>query len=262
MHAARLCAWTTTLAVAAGSLFTGAAAGAAQGPDTADVTGVVGDVETGSPIPVAVVELPELGRMTTTNADGRFVFLGIPEGNHTLRITAMGYAAWEQETDLRHLDLLRIGLLPQPIALENIRVSADRLQKRRRTAAVSVTAVQRRELLRAPEATAAEVIRSRLPFPRQCPDSAGLASGAGIVAGTVFGAAGDPLELCIWSRGTIVRPNVFIDDRPVPSALLWTYNTSELYAVELYAGGREIRVYTVAFMESGLPILPRLPGWQ
>lgn len=244
------------------ALLTAPAAAVSQvaDPDSVDVTGVVGDVATGRPISTALVELPELDRRTITTTDGRFVFLDVPAGPGLIRVEALGYVTWEEETELRHLDLLRIGLLPQPIVLENIRVLADRLERRRKAAAVSVYALDRREMLRSGSGTAASLVRSRMPnITRSC---TGLTGGSMYVRPeTDLSSAADPLSLCIMSRGRLFRPNVFIDDVSVPFAMLWAYNTAELYAVEIYSGGRTIRVYTTWYLESGRTLRPRLPGW-
>ncbi len=233
----------------------------AQSPDTIDITGIVGDVETGQPIAAALVELPDLNRRTTTTAGGRFVFLDLPPGPHRIRTEMLGYAAWEETTELEHLDLLRIGLLPRPVALENIRVTVDRLEQQRRAASVSVMAVEREDLMRSPYGDMATALRSGLSgqLPVQtvpCLAGAGLmpnrgVAGSGRPAGD-FGAllgAGDPMELCVMWRGRTIRPLVVIDEQPQDFITLSMYQPSEFYAVEFYQGGRCIRAFTNAFIE-------------
>jgi hypothetical protein len=226
----------------------------AQTPDSIDVTGVVGDGETGRAIGGAIVELPGVGRMAITDGNGRFVFLGIPPGPHELKVGMLGYATWDEEAvEMEHLDLLRIGLVPQPIALENIRVTADRLERRRRATGVSVVAVERDELLTTGAASVTEVLALRSPYPRiPCGASSGL-----MPAGDLVGGPGDLQSFCIRSRGGVVAPEIFLDELPATFIELWSYQPAEIYAVEYYRGGREIRVYTNVFMERGGRLRPR-----
>jgi hypothetical protein len=227
--------------------------GVAQQPDSIVVTGVVGDAETGRPIAGALVELPELDRRTLTDAHGRFIFLGLPSGPHRLKVGTLGYASWEEETAMEHLDMLRIGLLPQPIALENIRVTADRLERRRKATGVSVVAVDRDELLTTAAANVTEVLGLRSPYPQiPCGASSGL-----MPAGDLSGGPGDLQSFCIRWRGRVVAPEIFLDELPATFIELWSYQPAEIYAVEYYRGGREIRVYTNRFVEQGRPLRPR-----
>lgn len=243
----------------------------AQSPDTVDVSGVVGNVETGEPIAGALVELPELGRKTVTGDGGRFVFMDLPPGPHRIRTEMLGYTAWEETTELEHLDLLRIGLLPRPIVLENIRVTVNRLERQRRAASVSVMAVEREDLVRSPYGDMATALRyglrGNLPI-HPVPCSAGgpqllPATGGSNLEGSRrppgdFGAllsVGDPMELCVMWRGRTIRPRIVIDNQPQDFLALSMYQPSELYAVEFYQGGRCIRVFTNYFIERGRPVL-------
>src|SRR5690606_2617519 len=56
---------------------------------------------------------------------------------------------------------------------------------------------------------------------------------------------------CILRRGRPSEPIVFIDEGRLIGGFdqLATYRPSELYAVEVFAGGLELHAYTHAFME-------------
>lgn len=211
------------------------------------VTGVVVDVEAKTPIAGAVVELPDAGRKVVTNAQGRFVLLDIPAGEQLWRIHILGYATWEERTAVAHLDVLRIGLLPRPIELERLEVMVDRLEARRRLAAVNVVAVDREELVSSTWSSATEVVRNRIPY----------------VTTRCRGSDLDmPWEFCIKYRGQVVQPVVFLDERRVPMEVISSYHPVDLYTVEIYTGtfGRftapQIRIYTTEFMKRGRMLRP------
>ena len=56
-----------------------------------DKAGRVGDVFTNRPLAEAIVELPEVGMRMVSDADGRFMLAGVPEGRHAIRAERLGY---------------------------------------------------------------------------------------------------------------------------------------------------------------------------
>lgn len=56
---------------------------------------------------------------------------------------------------------------------------------------------------------------------------------------------------CVLRRGQPIEPRVYIDEAPVAGGLeqLATYQPHDLYLVEVYSLGLEIRAYTHMFME-------------
>lgn len=71
---------------------------------------------------------------------------GIPRGEQTWVIESLRYATWRQPLTVAHLDQLKIGLMPRPVDLEAITVTANRLAERRRPPSYSVHAVSKEEL--------------------------------------------------------------------------------------------------------------------
>jgi hypothetical protein len=63
---------------------------------TFQIGGTVRDDSTSSPIADAEVIMVELNRAVSTGEDGRFDFVNVGEGNHTLRVSASGFATKEQ----------------------------------------------------------------------------------------------------------------------------------------------------------------------
>ena len=56
---------------------------------------------------------------------------------------------------------------------------------------------------------------------------------------------------CIRRRGSLVSPRVYIDEMPAIRGLdaLKNYPTTQIYALEVYSQGAEIRAYTYNFMQ-------------
>jgi hypothetical protein len=63
---------------------------------TFQIAGTVRDDATAAPVANAEVIMVELNRAVTTAPDGRFYFVNVSEGTHTLRISASGFATREQ----------------------------------------------------------------------------------------------------------------------------------------------------------------------
>lgn len=246
---------------------------AAQGPDrtgteTLDVAGLVVSVQTGEPVAGAGVSIEGTWIRTLTNEDGRFVLRGIPRGERTWVIEALGYATWEQPLAVEHLDQLRIGLLARPVALEEIRVTVDRLEARRKLAPYSVHTATREDLRSSAAIDAADLARSRMPWVMTaCPAGGGGARPVGALSAaeapdeSTLQDAGQPMsspmDLCIRYRGAVTRPGVCLDDRPIPLAFLLAYGAAEVHAIDYIGGPKpQIRVYTERFLESGRPIRP------
>ena len=68
---------------------------------TGTVTGTVTDAETGETIPGANVALTEINRGAATNVDGVYTINGVPVGTYTLRVSFVGYSAFEAEVSVQ-----------------------------------------------------------------------------------------------------------------------------------------------------------------
>jgi len=68
---------------------------------TGTVTGTVTDAETGETIPGANVALTEINRGAATNPDGEYVISSVVPGTYTLRVSFVGYSAFEAEIVVR-----------------------------------------------------------------------------------------------------------------------------------------------------------------
>lgn len=217
----------------------------AQAPDTTTVTGIVVEAGTGEPVPGALVSMQVEDWGVMTSADGAFLLPGVPEGQTTLEVTALGYAdLLLTQPVLSGMEPLRVELQPDPILLDGIRVMADRFETRRKAAAVSVRAFDREELRYAPT-DVVDFLRYRAAIPLTfC--NGGLS------------------RYCVLSRGRYVTPSVYIDEVRAVGGLeeLEGYPSRAIFLVEVYSRGRHIRVYTNQYMErrGNAPVFP-IPLW-
>lgn len=89
------------------------------------VKGKVIDSRNGETIPGANVLLVELERGAATGPNGSFTIEDVPSGTYTLRVTFVGYAAYEQQVEIGAGETLNknIKLKPSKIGLEEVVVT-------------------------------------------------------------------------------------------------------------------------------------------
>jgi hypothetical protein len=209
-----------------------------RSPSGVTVLGQVTDSESGQPIAGAVVEISELNRRVISDQNGRFRLERVRPGTYGVLIRQLGYSplvdAWTLKTGENRITA---GLRPQPIVLKGIEVQANRFERRRKTAATTVTAFERPALLATGAPTAVDFILERGGIARTtCPQ---------------YSVAFATSTECVWVRGRAVAPTVYIDEMPAIGGLsqLSHYRPHELYMVEVYGHGRHIRAYTNWFIE-------------
>jgi hypothetical protein len=243
---------------------------AQQDSTRTSIAGVVGDAQSGAPLEGAIVAIPALRIRTITDERGRFLLVDVPPGQHRFLFRMLGYADWEEELEVGPAEYLRVGLLAQPIALQNIQVIVDRLEARRRTVPFSVVALTPAEVHATVAATAADVIVRRSPTPyRICPDMnpqresatpeyvRATASAPTVLRLPPGGGIGEG-GLCMEWRGRTVYPAIYLDESMSPITLedLAAYSPEEIHTVEFFSSGTLVRVYTIRFVKSGKPLLP------
>jgi hypothetical protein len=91
------------------------------------IQGAVREEGTGTPVPTAIVTLPELRRSARTGADGTFALRGIPAGTWTVRATGLGHHPGEVIAVVPAGGTLRLdmSLAPRPVAMRLLRVRGD-----------------------------------------------------------------------------------------------------------------------------------------
>ncbi|HEX2202218.1 MAG TPA: carboxypeptidase-like regulatory domain-containing protein [Longimicrobium sp.] len=240
----------TTLLAA--SLLGGAGAAAAQGVPAGGqagdaargrfrVTGEVVDATTGKSLADVWISVADSRRAVTTGDDGVFALGNLPAGAYKLRVDAFGYQQVETDVTLGGGDVAlgRLELTPDPVLLEAVSATLDRFKARRLGTGQDVRTVERNDFRFSNYPTALDFLIQRFAL-----IPAGGVSCSDPVSATA--AAGG----CFLIRGQATRPVVWIDERPAPGGLeeLASYYPTDLHSVELYSGGRMIRVYTSGFM--------------
>ena len=215
------------------------------------VMGVVYDIVTGSAIPSAAVSLENGRQGVITDYDGIFKLDDVDTGPELLVVTQFGYQkrVVAMTVTPEPGGMMEVALTPRPIMLggvtatvENITEMESRLRFRRRAAAVSTWAYDRHQLFRAMAGTPLDFLNRRTMV-RVTPCPPGSLS-----------------SRCVYRRGRAIEPWVYVDE-----ALAWggldeleTYAVSDIYLMEVYSWGSEIRLYTNQFMErmARKPIMP------
>lgn len=237
-----------------------------QPQDPVTVTGQVVDATTGTPLGGAAITIDGTALRAFTDAEGRFSFRTVPPGEHVWVIHRLGYATWEQPFSAAAFDRLRIGLMPNPVALENITVTVDRMEARRAAATLSVHTVTPEDLHSSPATLAAELLESRAPWAVvQCPDNLGatvypLDQDNPPDESTLVDPGQqpyDPTEFCIRHRGRVIQPAVCLDDRPITVVELLAFSSAEIYSLDFVGGTRpQVRLYTEDFLEKRRTVRP------
>jgi len=198
-----------------------------------EVTGTVVDAETGDVLVGAWVGLEGTDLGSLTDEDGRFRLPELTPGRLELTVEQLGYETRRWKGTVAHGDFeLTIELTAEPILLEGLQVVSDRFRSRRNAAATSVFAYDRGDLTSTAAADALEFIEFQ-------------------AAAEMTPCNGRRGDRCLFVRGRIVEPVVYVDEAPLLGGLAYleTFRPWELHMIEVYGGGRHIRAYTPHFME-------------
>ena len=227
----------------------------AQEPESEDarvsIMGVVYDVVTGTAIPTAAVSLENGRQGVLTDDQGIFRLEDVEAGPQLLVVTQFGYQKRAVAATItpESSGMMQVALTPRPIMLagvtatvENVTEMEARLRFRRRAAGFATQAYDRQELFRAMSGTPLDFLNQRsMVRIVTCPP-------------------GTMSSRCVYRRGYAIEPWVYVDE-----ALAWggldeleTYAVSDIYLMEVFSWGSEIRVYTNQFMEqmARRPIMP------
>ena len=235
-------------------------------PVRVTIEGVVLDEVTGTPVAGAAVYLEDEDRGALTDVHGAFRIEGVPADSQTIVATQFGYWEVAAAVDVPEAGVnVEIELKPRPILLDGVTAVADnidtmvrRLQTRRRSLPYQTRTFEQERLLRSPEPDVLEFLWRETRLERRpCPLMLGVALpgwrparglGAWNLPSQVPGALASH---CIWRRGQVISPRVYIDEMPAMTGLdaLRNYPTTQVYALEVHSQGAEIRVYTYSFMQ-------------
>jgi hypothetical protein len=205
------------------------------------ITGRVIDELTGLPVPGAAVHILG-GPGVLADSEGRFRLDGLADEPYRLTVRQFGYMSIDAMVrPPPYPDVLfDIPLAPSPVAVEGITAVVDRLAtmnrrilSRRNAAPVTVSAFDQERLMRSGAPTVTDFLLQQASVnPVSCMQ---------------IGASGP----CFLRRGRVIRPRVYIDEMPTIDGLvqLGSYAPRDIYLIEVYAGGQEVRAYTYPFME-------------
>lgn len=199
------------------------------------VRGTVIDLQSQAPVPNAMVQFTGSDQTTMTDTLGHFTLQSPPAWEHRLAVLVLGYQPTElvmAEEDMERPII--IAIRPDPILLEGLQVLVDRFNSRRRSYAGSVQTLDQTALRSVGYGTAFDALRRRLVSLRPCP--------------------GQTWDLCVIRRGRRVKATLCIDEVPAYTGIsdLDAYLPEDLYLVEIYDRGREIRIYTNWFVEKAM----------
>ncbi len=110
--------------------------------------GTVTDAETGNPLPGVNIYLPNLQMGGATNADGEYEISDIPAGTYAIRVSFVGYQAYESKIDITadQTTTFDIELSTSALKLEELVVSGLASSVKRENLANSVSKVSAEEL--------------------------------------------------------------------------------------------------------------------
>jgi hypothetical protein len=208
--------------------------------------GRVIDAVSGEPVPWPSLSLTpdavrEVARASGDDA-GIFDMPDVPTGTYLLRINKLGYQSVfvtiEHAAPPRPID---VTLQPDSVVMKGVALMTHEYRRRRNAVAASVRFIGEEQL----RYSAAPSVRAFLEYE----------------AGLFFSPCGPGSASpdCIANRGGVASPKLYIDDLQWDLDVLWSFNTSELHAVEVFRCRKpEIRLYTIEYLER-MARRPRIP---
>ncbi len=207
---------------------------ASETPGVAAMGRVV-DQETGQPVEGAYVAFEGARWGTYTDETGLFYMRDPKGGSPRITIEMLGYGTtYVPLSFVDEAPPIRIPVRADPIVLEGFEIVTDRFARRRKAAPTSVRSFDERQLRAAPSLDIVEFLGTR-SFVRPAPCGSFLATGP-----------------CARVRGRVVPVIICVDEVPMFGGfdMLRSISPSDLAMAEVYGSGRQIRLYTRAFMEN------------
>ena len=226
--------------------------------------GIVYDAFTGGAVAGAAVYLNGEGYGVLSDSAGVFRFADVFPGPQLIAAVQFGYEETAAPVEVPEEGaFIEVELVPQPILLDGVTAVVDnistmerRMQTRRRSAPYQARAFDQERLLRSASATALDFLRSETHYtPVPCPAGTGIfgtgSSTRSLGWHGISRLTGALSASCIIRRGRTISPKVYIDEVPAIGGLdeLESYPTAQIYALEVFSQGAEIRAYTYNFMQ-------------
>ena len=193
--------------------------------------GQVVDARTGDPLIGAFVRVEGDEWGSLSDKDGSFGLPDMEPGLTPIMVEQLGYVTLRQEVDVKENgEAVTLRVEPDPILKEGIEGLLDRLETRRKGAATSSWVLNRADLLSNPSIDALSLLRARTPV-RLVP----------------CGVGGE----CALVQGRVSPISVYVDEMPFLGGMdyLRSQQPYELQRIEVFAGGRHIRIYTEGYLK-------------
>lgn len=200
-------------------------------PAEVSLRGRVVERGSGRGVPYLTVDLGPAGQ-TATNDGGSFRVGGILRGRHLVRVEGFGWLPASVSLLVESDTVVVMEVERDPITERIIAQQVGKLSERVRSVGVSVATVDREKILESRAANPVDVLGSQASVRvENCPDTS--------------------LPVCIYARGMVRRPYVYIDDQLIPDGLevLRVYPIAMIERMEVIARGGQIRVYTTWFIQ-------------
>jgi len=212
-----------------------ASAGLVRQPGRILVTGTVVDSVSGAPLFGVAVATTTTPDHTASDSTGAFT-LSVPAGTAVmLTFTGRGFEPVGQVvTSTVDVELGRVALLPQAVALAPIEASVSQLDRRARQFTGNVFVYNEATLRHSGESDLLEFVMHHGGLhPHQC----------NLVDTT-------PMTECFRVRGYAARPELYVNEvRLGQLSQLRIYRPEDIARVEVFSGGAMIRVYTRQYLE-------------
>lgn len=204
------------------------------GSSEASLTGIVVDSRSHEGIPWARVRLGQY-RSDATDESGSFTLDEMDAGSYLLLVQRLGYESVYVPVTLSGTsDPMLVPLEPDPILLQGIASMTERLDSRRGAYGFGPVRVFDEERLNeSPARDVMELLSTQASvLITPCPEP-------------------DTHSTCVAGRGRPAKPRIFIDEAELQCGLsfLASYAPDDLFLVEVYDRGAQIRAYTREFME-------------
>ncbi len=209
--------------------------GFAQAPPVKRIAvhGTVVDSASGQPLAGAFISLDGDRWGTVTNKQGKYTLRRVEPGHITVSVNQLGYQGIEWKGVVSPSeDTVNLAVPPKPKLLKGLKVLKARLRRRRDGTAASVVSFNEQQLARTTWSNVVSFIDAR----------------AGLNQVSCYWVTSHP---CYLVNGEIVSPIVYINEVEVPGGMsqLESMWPQDLYMLEVYGQGAEIRVYTKPFMK-------------
>ena len=218
-------------------------AGSGQTPGL--LRGHLADAETYTPLFGAYVALAGADRGVLSDSTGYFALPVAIQAQYTVRVRQLGYRELSMTVTAESAaDPLLFQLTPDPVKIRGLEVLVDRFQDRRRGPFGAVDVLTQRDLLKAPDGAASDLVRRMVPFARPCDAMAGEDSG-----------------LCVNNAGRFTPLTICVDNRKVQESMveLEHLDPRGLYMMEVFRRGGQVRLYSRGYVERLLATGEELP---